>query len=245
MNLESTTLTGSSGEYTRQAWFLSAPRPKRICIFLDGEFYVHRMDAPSRLEDLRGQRRIPAAACIFISHVGSQERHADYTCNGRYARFIAEDVLAWVRNRFGVLDREDHLIAGASLSGLEAAYIALRYPQTFSAALCQSGSFWWNGEWLKGHAAELPAPGGKFWISVGSREVESGVSHPPTGLRQEVTQVTASENFVQVLRKKGIPVNYHLYQGGHEIKHWAEEFSQAVSWLWQGSGTDPSASPSS
>jgi enterochelin esterase family protein len=242
MNLESTSLVDSSGEYARQAWLLSAPHPQKICIFMDGEFYVHKMDAPSQLEDLWEKGLMPAAACVFISHVSGKERHADYTCNSRYARFIAEDVLSWMRDRFGITDPQDHLIGGASLSGLEAAFLALTYPQTFSAALCQSGSFWWNGEWLKGHAAGLPATNGKFWISVGSKEVESGVSHPPTGMRQEVAQIVAAENFVRILRGKKIPVNYHLYQGGHEIKCWAEEFSRAVSWLWRRDRTDSSTS---
>jgi enterochelin esterase-like enzyme len=240
MNLESTILVDSLGEYARQAWLLSAPTPQKICVFMDGEFYIQKMNAPALIGDLQDKGMMPALACVFISQVGGKERHADYTCNSRYARFIAENVLAWMRDRFGVIDRKDHLIAGTSLSGLEAAYIALTYPQAFSAALCQSGSFWWNKEWLKDHAADLPATGGKFWISVGNKEIESGVSHPPTGLRQEATQVAASENFVRVLRAKGIPVNYNLYPGGHEFGPWAQEFSQALLWLLKKDGTDSS-----
>jgi predicted alpha/beta superfamily hydrolase len=58
-----------------------------------------------------------------------------------------------------------------------AAFITLRRPAVFSNALCQSGSFWW----LADHHVDLPATHARFWLSVGSEETDTQISHPPTG----------------------------------------------------------------
>jgi len=232
MNLEEYTVVSSTGEYTRDVWYLpSEQKPRKICLFLDGEYYVNQMDAPAKLIALQREGLIPPVVCLFVSHLNGEARHDDYTCNERYSRFIAEDLIAWVRNRNSGIAANECLIGGLSLSGLQAAYTAIIAHEIFMFTLCQSGSLWWNKEWLKSFVQSCPTRGDKFWISVGDQETDSRVVHPPTDLVQAVDQISAVERFVEVLKLKERTEHYHLFQGGHDPVCWKDEFSAALQWL--------------
>jgi enterochelin esterase family protein len=150
MTLEEHLVESTSGEYSRKLWLLpGAPaQPQTLCIFLDAEYYLDRMETLSLVSDLQTHDLFSAVTWVFVSHGGQPARHSDFICNDRYTQYIAEDVVGWVRQQRDGIAATDHLICGLSLSGLASAYLALTYPQQFSRALCQSGSFWWNREWL-------------------------------------------------------------------------------------------------
>lgn len=233
MKLEEHVIAGPSGEYSRKIWLLPAGngRPEKIGIFLDGEYYLNQMEAPATLLRLQESGEIPLLLCVFVSQVNGEARHHDLTCNPRYSAFIAEDVVGWLCGKDGAIPEEGHLVAGPSLGGLAAAYLALTRPKLFSCCLSHSGSFWWRDEWLKNNLDSMPVSRGNFWLSVGDKEVESGVSHPPTGLRQDVTQVAACQQFATALKKRGHSVHDEIYAGGHEFKPWKEELPRALRWL--------------
>jgi len=233
MNLPEHIVTSSSGEYSRKIWLLETPKgsTEKLGIFLDGEFYLNRMEAPSLLLQLQETDAIPSMLCVFVSHIDGDARHHDLTCNPRYSGFIALDVVGWLRKKYDDLSLHNHLIVGPSLGGLASTYLALSHPQIFSQCLSQSGSFWWKNEWLKNNLDALPESKGTFWLSVGDKEIESGVSHPPTGLRQDVTQVSACERMASALREKGHSVKYAPYQGGHDVNAWKKELPEALTSL--------------
>jgi enterochelin esterase family protein len=233
MQLEEHVLTSSSGDYTRQLWILDMPNaaPHKFGIFLDGEIYLQRMDAQTILTDLQATGAIPAITCVFVSHVDAHARHHDLVCNPSYASFIAEDLVNWLRDRNPSTPSQGHLIAGPSLGGLTAAHLALSYPQTFPFCLSHSGSFWWQDEWLKDHVDQFPASHGNFWISVGDKEVQTGIAHPPTGLYQETAQLPACERFAEALRQRGHRTHFSLHEGSHAAEPWKEELAPALTWL--------------
>ena len=233
MQLEEHSIRSADGAYSRKVWLLPAggEKPRRLGVFLDGEFYVHRMDTPATMLRLQEDGAIPPMVCAFISQVNGEARHEDLTCNPRYAAFVAEEVVPWLRERDPSLEPDGHLVAGPSLGGLAAAYLALTRGDLFSQCLSHSGSFWWNEEWLKKELEQMPAGRGRFWISVGDKENAAGVSHPPTGLRQDVTQIAACERFATALGQKGYLTYYEMYPGDHDFKPWADELPRAVSWL--------------
>jgi enterochelin esterase-like enzyme len=234
MKAEEHVLKSIDGEYTRKAWLLRIGNvaPQKLCLVLDGEYYLDRMEMPSVLEELTETGVLPPMTCLFVSNENGEARHHDYTCNPRYARFVADDLFQWAKEQCDTLSNRDHLICGLSLSGLAGAHIALTYPQRFTRTLSQSGSFWWNSEWLRNH---LPAsaPGmGRFWISVGDKETNSGLIHAPTGMRQDIDQVTACAGFAEALKARGNPVHYSLHEGNHEITPWKAELAPALAWLF-------------
>lgn len=220
--------TGSTGEYTRDLWLMTAPTQEthRLCVFLDAEHYLRDMNCLPVISELMQNGLIPPVTCVFISHVSGEDRQRDYLWNERYARFIAEDVVAWCTEQANI-QATDNVMCGLSLSGLAGAQIALLYPERFPDVLCQSGSFWW----LAQQELSLPKTSAKFWLSVGDEETETGVSHAPLGLFQEVSQIAGVEWAASRLQSLGATVKYRQYAGGHAIAPWREELPLALTWL--------------
>lgn len=233
MKLEEHQVGSSSGTWSRRVRLLKAPAgsPRGIAVFLDGEYYVEKMAAPELVLGLQRSGEIPPRTCVFVSHVDAASRHRDFPCNESYAEFIATDLMRWIRERSPELPEGGHFIGGTSLAGLAASFITLSYPQVFSRCLSQSGSFWWKDEWLTGRVAQMPGQRAKFWVSVGDREVQSGISHPPSGMRQEVAQLPACERFAEALKQQGHEVAFRLHPGVHEINPWRDELPDALRWL--------------
>lgn len=179
------------------------------------------------IEPLVASGAIPPLTCVFVSHLSGAARHQDYTWNPRYARFIAEDIVNWARQENPRLGNERNVISGLSLSGLQGAAIAFKYPSVFSYALCQSASFWW----LADHEVKLPPTTTRFWLSVGGEETATNVSHPPTGLFQRVTQIEGVERAAERFGALGATVKFNLYSGGHAPKPWRDELAPALTWL--------------
>jgi enterochelin esterase-like enzyme len=226
-------IPGAAGNFSRKAWLLGPGEasPGRMIVFLDAEFYLDGMKAESILARLIDEGGMPSLPVLFLSHLDPATRHRELTCDENFTDFVGVDVLAWMRDRYPSLAAGDHLIAGPSLGGLAATFITLRYPQVYSRCLSQSGSYWWNEEWLTRHLGEIPASPAKFRISVGDRETVAGVTHAPSGLRQEVAQRDACERFTAVLAGAGQDVDFHLFEGGHDFRCWAAELPGALSAL--------------
>lgn len=228
----------------RESWLAHGDRTQRVetyapadeppsgaVVFLDGEIFRDRVLAPDVVRALYGQRVIPPALSVYVSHGGADARHTDYVCDAVFAHLIADGLVGRIRDEAPTVC--EFVLVGLSLSGLMAAYIATRHPETFRAVICQSPSFWWEGGRF---AAELPAAaksGPEFWISVGSQETEVGVSHPPSGMRQDLTQIAGCCSAVAALREKGYGVRYGEYDGGHAPECWREDLALALPWAWR------------
>jgi iron(III)-enterobactin esterase len=231
LTLEQYSLKSPSGEFTRDIWLLpsAVDHAHRLCVFLDAEHYLQNMQCLPVLQALLENRSIPAISCLFVSHASGEARHQDLTCSDRYSRFIAEDVVAWARERNTLLQPADNVICGLSLSGLESAFIAFRYPEIFPRALCQSGSFWW----LADHDVPFGPASIRLWLSVGSEETATTVTHPPTSLFQRVSQIEGVEAAVRRFESLGATVRYNLFSGGHAMEPWKTELAEALQWLLQ------------
>ena len=230
-DLTERTLRCQSGMFERTVWSVAPPagRPTAAVLFLDAELYLERVGAVAVVRRLQERRAIPPAVAVFLSDGGAAARHEDFVCRPEYARFVARDLVESLREEHpGVTEI---VIAGSSLSGLAAAYTATRHPAVFRAAVCQSPSFWWERGRL---AQELPAAtpaGPESWICVGSRETGAGLSHPPSGLRQGLTQVAGCVSAAAALQAKGYRVSYREYDGGHDPECWRDDLSLAQRWV--------------
>ena len=233
MNLEEVTIRSSVDAYSRTAWIAPGPTTSgSLCLFLDGEHYLRGMDVLPVLDSLTASGRIAPTTFLFVAHGGAEARHVDYVGNAQFARFIGEDVVPWARAHVPTMSAErDHLICGVSLSGLAAAHIAVRYPQLFSAALCQSGSFWLEPESFAALVRARPPARSRFWLSVGDQETDVNVSHPPTGLFQTISQIEGVERARSVLLEAGADVRLHRFNGGHTFPPWRGELADALHWL--------------
>lgn len=228
MPLEESTLETVGGE--RRSWLHRGPdRPHRLAVMLDGEFYLEHVGAWPVIEQLTAEGRIPAMSWLFVESGGAAARHVDYVPNPRFARFVAHDLLTLMGQRLDLVDG-GHLIGGLSLSGLAAARIAVAYSDVFSAALCQSASLWIEPDAFDTHVAGHPPPG-RFWLSVGDAETVVGVTHPPSGIYQGLSQIDGVERARAALAPVARAVHTHTYAGGHEFAPWRLELPDALRWL--------------
>ena len=80
-------------------------------------------------------------------------------------------------------------------------------------------------------ASKLSAHNQRYWLSVGNKETDVNVLHPPSGLFQEINQIEGVRKAVALLQEIGGKVNYNLFQGGHDVEPWKEELPIALEWL--------------
>jgi enterochelin esterase-like enzyme len=226
-SLQEDSFRGTTTSIERQVWTQPAniASPQTAVLFLDAELYIDRVHAPAVM-----QKECPHALSVYVSNNGAAARHADYTCNPTYAQFIAEELLPWVLLQHTTLYASKIVLAGLSLSGLAAADIALRYPDRFSHVICQSPSFWWENERFRKQISPRPQKHPAFWICVGDQETQTGVSHPPTGLRQNSTQIEACEHTCEALVQAGCTVSFRTYHGGHDPACWRTDLELALPW---------------
>lgn len=215
-----------SESYSRKAWVWGNEDATNLCLFLDAELYMDRVNAHGVFQVMD----LPNAACLFLSSEDTAARHKDYTCNLAFSTFVVTSVMNWGKSRFPALDEGGHTICGLSLSGLAAAHIGIQYPGVFSKVLSQSGSFWWNDEWF---ADNVPETSSRYWLSVGDEELEAGVTHPPTGLAQNVCQFDSVKKAADALWNNGAKLHLHTYFGGHDAMYWNDELRGALEWLYQ------------
>jgi len=71
-------------------------------------------------------------------------------------------------------------------------------------------------------------PGRSSGSAWGGRETEAGLSHPPSGLRQGLTQVAGCLAAAAALRANGYGVSYREYDGGHDPAGWRDDLSLAL-----------------
>ncbi|MDI1475964.1 alpha/beta hydrolase-fold protein [Polyangium sp. y55x31] len=231
MNTEQVVVEGK--DYTRTVWFIAGPQATEhpLCVFLDGEYYLERVGALPILQELIASQRIPQMSFAFVPSNGPQSRHEDFVCNDRFARFISEDLVHWARNRASTIRGERNLVCGLSLSGLASAHMTLTHPHVFSSALSQSGSFWWERKRFASLARAFPKISSRHWLSVGDQELEDNATHPPTGMRQEFTQVAGVQSAVDALIASGAEVRHHVFHGAHAFEPWRAELADALPWL--------------
>ncbi|HTR40795.1 MAG TPA: alpha/beta hydrolase-fold protein [Pseudomonadales bacterium] len=202
----------------------SAGQSHRLCLFLDGELYLQKMEVLPVLAGLLERHALPPVTFAFIDHLNMEAREQDYTCNDQFGRFVVEKVVPWLQQEIPDLQPGHHLIGGLSLSGLASAWLALQYPGHFRCCLSQSGSFWWNDERFTKMASQHQPVTNRFWLSVGDQETE--VDSPP-----EVSQIVGVKNAQRALEALGATVHYHEYHGGHDLKYWRDELDKALPWL--------------
>jgi enterochelin esterase family protein len=218
--------TGST-ERTCRTWDVVDGATSAI-LFLDGELYWDRVDAPSVLQRLTESRKIPPTTAWFLSGNGAAARHVDYVCNSAFAEFVAGEVVDRIRTEHPNVGQI--VLAGLSLSGLAAAHIATRFPNAFRAVICQSPSFWWNDGRFADEFPVAPTSSPPIWVCVGDQETERGVSHPPSGLVQNASQIDGCDRVCESLRTKGYDIAYHYFFGGHDPACWRDDLALALPW---------------
>lgn len=184
-----------------------------LLVLLDGDIWCHTMPIAPTLDNMIEQGAIPPLVMVAIDALDAATRARELACHTPFSHFVTAELLPWVRSRWSVTDDPERtVVAGQSLGGLAATFLAHRAPQRFGAVLAQSGSFWWRGpeddngiEWLTRRYMRSPRLPLRFYLEVGSDE---WVNLRPTRL------------FASVLGAMGYPAEYQEFSGGHDRACW-------------------------
>jgi enterochelin esterase-like enzyme len=226
-----TELTIPSRSYPagRHAWVYTPAGYPAACtaacdliVTFDGALY--RAPMAEVLDSLITAKRIRPVVALLIDNYEGAPRIADLGNSQRFASFVAEEAVPWVREHYHVTRAPERTVAvGASAGGLGAAYVAISHPAVFGNVLSQSGGFWRGNEasnappyeYLTTRLAASPKLEIRFFVDVGSRETAGALGGRAPSL------LDANRHLRDVLVRKGYRVDYYEVPGGrHTIETW-------------------------
>lgn len=209
-------------------------------MMLDGGAYVD-LGVPIILDNLIAARKIPPCMAFFVESFSHGTRHIESSCNPDFARFLAEEAVPWLDQRYQISSiPEQVMIGGDSYTGLSATFAAFRYPQIFGNVLAQSSPYFWfqgmdrepdpgedqDSDWLIRkfeNSVRLPL---RFHLEAGS--LETGVD--PTN-KAQTSILNSNRHMRDVLKAKGYEVDYVEANGGHDFANWRRSLPRAIIFL--------------
>lgn len=205
--------------------------PMPVVVLSDRQAYLSLVPTPVILDNLIAEKKIPPLVAVLTGQPDQATRTAELPCNRKFTEFLATELLPWARERFPVTsDPARTVVAGASFGGLASTCAAMWHPEVFGNVLSQSGSYWWKPE----NAAEeeyvlasfrklkkLPV---RFYLDVGLYEggYQEGVG---PGMRD------TNQHLRDLLKKKGYPLLYQEFPGGHDYLHWRGTLADGLIFL--------------
>lgn len=215
----------SFGVYT-PAGYATRTTPLPLLVVFDGEAYGNAADAPvptaTILDNLIDAKKVPPISAVLVDNMNQAARDRDLKCSRSFQRFLTDELLPWVRERYGVSKRAaDVILAGSSDGGLCALCTAESSPNVFGAVLSQSANlsysplakpalnvFTRESGWITRQFVLAPRTPLRFYLEVGL--LEAGVVNP----------VAEHRRLRDVLEAKGYQVTYSEYSGGHDYLNW-------------------------
>jgi len=210
--------------YTPAGYPTSCAGACNLMIVFDGSMYLGAIPLPGILDSLTSAKRTPPTVAILFDNGSPPGRLEDLANSQRFASFIANELMPWVRQSYAVTHSADHtIITGTSAGGLGATYIALKYPALFGNVLSQSGAFWRGKEasnnapyeWLTQQYAASPKVNVRFFLDVGAMETRGALGGAAPSL------LDANRHLRDALKTKGYAVNYfEVPNGQHSPESW-------------------------
>lgn len=214
--------------FTPASYDAKAKTPYNVLLLFDGEAYIEDIPAPKTIEQLMAKHAIAPTMAVMIDN--SADRLGDLANRQKFADFLAQELVPWVRAHYRITSDPHGVIAGgASAGGLAAAYVAFRHPEAIGGVLSQSGAFWrgnegaGSGEWLTEAFRNAKPLGIRFSIEVGAGETHRVLGGTGPAF------IDAVRRLRDVLRAKGYEVHYTEVPGAqHEPGHWSAAFADAL-----------------
>jgi enterochelin esterase-like enzyme len=209
--------------------YAAGKKPYPLLVLTDGGGYVNTARVTTILDNLIAAGLIPPLVAVMVENPA---RWRELSCSSAYADFLAQEIVPWARANYRATDRpEQTIIGGASLGGLQAAFVGLKHSEVFGNVLSQSGSFQWTPEgekepeWLTRQFAASPHLPLRFSFEAGLMEgtwwwrslVPVPANGPPL---VDPTTLAANINLRDTLQSKGYVVHYTEFNGNHGMLNW-------------------------
>lgn len=189
-----------------------------LLVLFDAHAFVHDVPTPRILDNLIADGLIPPMAAVIVGNASPEARGDELPPNPKFAQFMAEELMPWVKAQgLGQLARHT-VVAGSSYGGLVSSYLGLMHPELFGNVLSMSGSYWWAppGEapgWMQRAWQTLPTPlpNVRFYLDAGW--FESG-----RGGRSGILET--SRELGDILASRGLDVTQREWVSGHDYVQW-------------------------
>jgi enterochelin esterase family protein len=216
--------------YTPQG-YSQEKEPYKLLVLNDGFEYIYGLSTTSLLDNLIYEKQIAPTVVVFIE--SKDNRFEMLSCNENFSKFISEEIIPYVREKYNVSYKsEDCIIGGLSLGGLAAAYLGLTQPEIFGNVLSQSGSFWWHPDWTP-QKVNSKEDFEETWMSNLFRQKEkSNVKfYLEVGILEGNRMIKTNLIMRDVLLSKGYEVEYSEFKGGHDYLSWGETLARGLVYL--------------
>jgi len=197
-----------------------------MLLTFDGGEYVKSVPVPTILDNLVAAHRITPMIAVFVGNAEDQ-RDVELGGNARYVEFLATELVPWLRTKYRIADSPSgNIVAGSSLGGLAAAFVAYRHPELFGNVLSQSGAFMFGErgdstpEGITRAIESAPRRDVAFYLEAGIYEVGRQMNG--------VDLLTSNRHLRDVLRAKGYRVTYDEFAGGHSDLNWRSGFPRGL-----------------
>lgn len=192
--------------------------PQNLLVLFDAHAFVHDVPTPRILDNLMADGLLPNTAAVIVGNASPEARGQELPPNPKFAQFMAEELMPWVKQQgLGQLARHT-VVAGSSYGGLVSSYLGLMHPELFGNVLSMSGSYWWapQGEpagWMQRAWQTLPSPmpNVRFYIDAGTFEKGRGG-------REGILET--SRALGDILRERGLQVTQREWVSGHDYVQW-------------------------
>lgn len=192
-----------------------------LMVVFDGGVYAHLLHTPEQVDALVTNGEFPPTITLYVHSASDAARNEELQCRRDFAAFVVEELVPWAARRWRFTgDPARTVVAGSSLGGLGATWMAFAHPERFGNVIAQSPSYWYHPEnpdrtnWLA-----------ERWPSEGPREVRCYVE------MGDVEQQDDARHFVEVLRRHGNEATFERYCGGHDFLAWRSTFPRALRWV--------------
>ncbi len=202
-----------SGPQDRRLWVhrpvgeVAADTP--VILAFDGDVWnglpgESTQDLPNTLRNLTADGLLPPTLAIMIDSGSRDQRWRDLDPSTGIGGYLADVLLPWVRERFGVrAARQEVIVMGQSLGGLVALSAGISHPDVIGAVVAQSASLWQDD--LRGALGDQTLVGSRFCVQFG---------------RQEWSLRRPNLALARLLRARGAEVSVQVHNGGHDYAWW-------------------------
>jgi enterochelin esterase family protein len=201
-----------------------------LLIAHDGADYVRFSQLQTVLDNLIHRLEIPP---MVVALTNPEDRLVEYAADPRHGKYIAEELLPALEERYPLVRRPDaRALMGASFGAVASLSTACQFPGVFGNLLLQSGSFAFTdiGE---GERGELFEPVVKFMNEFRRKPVRcSERVFVSCGVYESL--IYENRSLLPVLQSTGVDVRYVEARDGHNWENWRDRLREGLSWLFPG-----------
>ncbi|MDJ0975960.1 MAG: alpha/beta hydrolase-fold protein [Planctomycetota bacterium] len=201
-----------------------------VLIAFDGLDYVRYASLKIVLDNLIHRHEIPP---MVVALSPSADRFGEYTANEAHARYVADELMPWLVDRYPLRRRPaDRGLMGASLGGVAALSTAWRHPGRFGRLFLQSGSFAFTdiGESDRGPVLQQVVP----WMNAFRRDPGRPAERMFISCGMYESLIYENRSLAALLQGTENVFRYEEARDGHNWENWRDRLRAGLSWLFPG-----------